>query len=83
MYLGSDAIALAPFYRHDRYLEDGDVTVVRRQGIDFLNAKGEFLDARQPKSPAGRFRPARGWPERIRSGGCLAASRCLLLGTNG
>src|ERR1700676_22399 len=52
MYLGSDAIALAPFTDMISYLEDGDVTVVTRQGIDFLNAKGEYL-RRSPAKIAG------------------------------
>jgi len=43
MYLGSDAIALAPFTNMISYLEDGDVTVVTRERIDFINAKGEHL----------------------------------------
>jgi glutamine---fructose-6-phosphate transaminase (isomerizing) len=43
MYLGSDAIALAPFTDMISYLEDGDVAVVTGQGIDFLDAKGELL----------------------------------------
>src|SRR3981081_1742482 len=43
MYLGSDAIALAPLTDMISYLDDGDVTVVTRQGIDFFNAKGEQL----------------------------------------
>lgn len=43
MYLGSDAIALAPLTDMINYLEDGDVTVITRKGIDFLNAKGEYL----------------------------------------
>src|SRR5216683_2194350 len=48
MYLASDAIALAPFTDMISYLEDGDVTVVTRQGIDFLSVKGEYLQ----RSPA-------------------------------
>ena len=43
MYLGSDAIALAPMTDMISYLEDGDLAVVTRQGIDFLNMKGEYL----------------------------------------
>jgi glutamine---fructose-6-phosphate transaminase (isomerizing) len=43
MYLGSDAIALAPMTDTISYLEDGDLAVVTRQGIDFLNMKGEYL----------------------------------------
>jgi len=52
MYLGSDAIALAPFTDMISYLEDGDVTVVTREGIDFINAKGEHL-RRSPVKVAG------------------------------
>jgi glucosamine--fructose-6-phosphate aminotransferase (isomerizing) len=43
MYLGSDAIALAPMTDTISYLEDGDLAVVTRQRIDFLNIKGENL----------------------------------------
>ena len=43
MYLGSDAIALAPMTDMISYLEDGDLAVVTRQGIDFFNMKGECL----------------------------------------
>src|SRR6266852_200110 len=52
MYLGSDAIALAPLTDMIGYLEDGDVTVVTRQGIDFFNAEGEHL-RRSPAKIAG------------------------------
>src|ERR1700737_873491 len=51
MYLGSDAIALAPFTDMISYLEDGDVTVVTRQGIDFLNRRGKYRDACPPRAP--------------------------------
>ena len=54
MYLGSDAIALAPLTDMINYLEDGDVTVITRQGIDFFNAKGEY----QQRSPARIASPA-------------------------
>lgn len=43
MCLGSDAIALAPMTNMISYLEDGDVAVITRQGIDFVNVKGECL----------------------------------------
>ena len=52
MYLGSDAIALAPLTDMINYLEDGDVAVITRQGIDFLDAKGECL-RRSPAKIAG------------------------------
>jgi glutamine---fructose-6-phosphate transaminase (isomerizing) len=35
MYLGSDALALAPLTREIAYLEDGDWVVVSREGADF------------------------------------------------
>ena len=54
MYLGSDAIALAPLTDMVSYLEDGDVTIVTREGIDFLNANGEYLR----RSPAKIARSA-------------------------
>jgi glucosamine--fructose-6-phosphate aminotransferase (isomerizing) len=49
MYLGSDAIALAPLTDMISYLEDGDVTILTRQGIDFLNAKGEYVQRSSAK----------------------------------
>jgi glucosamine--fructose-6-phosphate aminotransferase (isomerizing) len=48
MYLGSDAIALAPLTDMISYLEDGDVAVVTRQGIEFFDARGEYVQ----RSPA-------------------------------
>ena len=36
MYLGSDAIALAPFTDTISYLEDGDWAVVQRNGVQVL-----------------------------------------------
>src|SRR6201991_2740279 len=40
MYLGSDAIALAPFTDRISYLEDGDWAVLTRAGADVRDAKG-------------------------------------------
>jgi glutamine---fructose-6-phosphate transaminase (isomerizing) len=48
MYVGSDAIALAPFTDQIGYLEDGDVTVVTRESIDFLIGNGGYVQ----RSPA-------------------------------
>ncbi|MDB5652742.1 MAG: Glutamine--fructose-6-phosphate aminotransferase, partial [Tardiphaga sp.] len=44
MYLGSDAVALAPLTDMISYLEDGDVTVMTRQGIQFFGPNGEQMD---------------------------------------
>jgi glucosamine--fructose-6-phosphate aminotransferase (isomerizing) len=52
MYLGSDAIALAPLTDMISYLEDGDVAVITREGIEFLNAKGDS-QRRAPAKIAG------------------------------
>jgi glutamine---fructose-6-phosphate transaminase (isomerizing) len=48
MYLGSDAMALAPLTDMISYLEDGDVTVITREKIEFLNVKGDY----QQRAPA-------------------------------
>ncbi len=40
MYLGSDAIALAPVTQVISYLEDGDIAVVGRRAIHFIDADG-------------------------------------------
>jgi glucosamine--fructose-6-phosphate aminotransferase (isomerizing) len=40
MYLGSDALALAPLTREIAYLEDGDFVVVTRQEAKFFDAEG-------------------------------------------
>jgi glucosamine 6-phosphate synthetase-like amidotransferase/phosphosugar isomerase protein len=45
MFLGSDALALAPLTRRIAYLKDGDWTVLERSGARFFDAAGE---------PAGR-----------------------------
>jgi glucosamine--fructose-6-phosphate aminotransferase (isomerizing) len=43
MFLGSDAIALAPFADAISYLEDGDWVVVRREGAEMRNAAGHVV----------------------------------------
>jgi glutamine---fructose-6-phosphate transaminase (isomerizing) len=43
MYLGSDAIALAPFTETISYLEDGDWVVVRREGVEVRDADGSSV----------------------------------------
>ncbi len=44
MYLGSDALALAPLTRRIAYLRDGDWTVVRRTGAEFFDAHGNPVE---------------------------------------
>src|SRR4030095_11183036 len=43
-YLGSDALAVAPWTQRIAYLEEGDWAVVRRDRIDIFNAKNEPVE---------------------------------------
>jgi len=55
MYLGSDAIALAPFTDTISYLEDGDWVVVRRGGVEMHDAAGQLVTRPVLKSTASAF----------------------------
>src|SRR6201996_3382274 len=44
MFVGSDALALAPLTRRIAYLRDGDWTVVDRQGAQFFDANGNKVE---------------------------------------
>jgi len=55
MYLGSDAIALAPFTDSISYLEDGDWAVVRRNGVEIRDASGRAVKRPVLKSAASAF----------------------------
>ena len=44
MYLGSDAIALAPFTDTISYLEEGDWAVVTRKRVEFHDAQGRVVE---------------------------------------
>ena len=55
MYLGSDAIALAPFTDKISYLEEGDLAVVRREGIEVRDAGGKKVARAVQKSIASTF----------------------------
>ncbi len=52
MYIGSDAIALAPFTDTVSYLEDGDCAVVHRNSAEIHDAKGETVHRDVLKSQA-------------------------------
>src|SRR5712691_3893872 len=52
MYLGSDAIALAPFTDTISYLEDGDSAVLTRKGVEVHDAKGSKVERAVLKSLA-------------------------------
>jgi glucosamine--fructose-6-phosphate aminotransferase (isomerizing) len=55
MYLGSDAIALAPFTDAISYLDDGDWVVVRREGAEVHDAAGHVVTRAILKSSASAF----------------------------
>ncbi len=44
MFLGSDAIALAPFTREVTYLDEGDWVVLRPDSVDIRNADGQHVN---------------------------------------
>ena len=55
MYLGSDAIALAPFTDAVSYLDDGDWVVLHRHGVQVRDAKGHTVKRNVIKSSASAF----------------------------
>src|SRR6478609_4975986 len=55
MYLGSDAIALAPFTDAISYLEDGDSAVLTRKSVEIHDAKGGKVERAVLRSSASAF----------------------------
>ncbi len=55
MFLGSDAIALAPFTDSITYLEDGDWAVVRRDGAEIFDMDGNAVDRKRQQSLSTSF----------------------------
>ena len=55
MFLGSDAIALAPFTDTISYLEDGDWAVLTRRGVEVHDASGRVVERAVLKSNASAF----------------------------
>jgi glucosamine--fructose-6-phosphate aminotransferase (isomerizing) len=53
MYLGSDALALAPFTDLIAYLEEGDRVALTREGATFYDAAGKVVTRRKVRSQAG------------------------------
>jgi glucosamine--fructose-6-phosphate aminotransferase (isomerizing) len=53
MFLGSDALALAPFTDRVAYLEEGDFVVVTRESAEFRDADNRKVQRRFIKTPAG------------------------------
>ncbi len=55
MFLGSDALALAPFTDTITYLEDGDWAILSRDGVEFRNAAGFVVSRAKQKTQASAF----------------------------
>lgn len=55
MYLGSDAIALAPMTDTIAYLEEGDLAVLTRDGVKIRDEKGSTVERLVQKVAAGSF----------------------------
>ncbi|MCR4521729.1 MULTISPECIES: glutamine--fructose-6-phosphate transaminase (isomerizing) [Bosea] len=55
MYLGSDALALAPFTNLIAYLEEGDWVVLHRRGATFYDRTNKQVERRAQRVAAGAF----------------------------
>ena len=55
MYLGSDAIALAPFTDRITYLEEGDWVILHRGGAEFRDRNGRTVQRKSITSSASGF----------------------------
>lgn len=60
MYLGSDALALAPFTDEITYLEDGDWAILHRSGADIRDEAGQMVQRPRHKIPTGSFMADKG-----------------------
>jgi glucosamine--fructose-6-phosphate aminotransferase (isomerizing) len=59
-YLGSDALALAPFTDEVTYLEDGDWTILSRANVEIRDVSGKRITRPRQKVPVGTFLVDRG-----------------------
>ena len=55
MYLGSDALALAPFTDEVTYLEDGDWVILTRNTAEFRDSTNRLVNRTKQKSQAGAY----------------------------
>ena len=60
MFLGSDAIALAPFTRDVTYLEEGDWAILSPEGARLFDTEGNAIDRPIVESTASAARISRG-----------------------
>lgn len=55
MFLGSDAIALAPFTDEITYLDDGDWVVITRDALEIYDSTGKSAERRKQKSQGAAY----------------------------
>ncbi len=60
MYLGSDALALAPFTDQITYMEEGDWAVLSRSGVEIRGADGTPVTRRRQTIPTGAYAADKG-----------------------
>jgi glutamine---fructose-6-phosphate transaminase (isomerizing) len=60
MYLGSDALALAPFTEQIAFLEEGDWVVLNRHGAEFHDASGRLVKRAAQRVATGALLADRG-----------------------
>jgi glucosamine--fructose-6-phosphate aminotransferase (isomerizing) len=60
MYLGSDALALAPFTDEITYLDDGDWAVLHRTGAEVRDETGQKVQRPRHRIPTGSFMADKG-----------------------
>ncbi len=75
MYVGSDAIALAPFTDTVSYLEDGDWVVVTRGGAEIHDRDGDVVHRAVLKSQASVHAHRQGQPSPFHGEGNPRAAR--------
>jgi glucosamine--fructose-6-phosphate aminotransferase (isomerizing) len=55
VYLGSDALALAPFAQEIAYLDEDDWVILTRESVEFRDAKGAVVQRAKKPLQAGSF----------------------------
>ena len=75
MFVGSDAIALAPFTDTVSYLEDGDWVIVTRDGAEIHDADGKVVQRAVLKSQASVMLHRQGQPSPFHGQGDPRAAR--------
>ena len=74
MFVGSDALALAPLTERIQYLEEGDIAFLGRKGAVVLDAEGRAGRAADPADRAERGADRQGQPPPLHGEGDLRAA---------